>query len=70
MIRRILAALFGALLFSVVVPIGYYLAFDGFSLEGLKGIALLFGVGVVVGATLGALFPRVFGFIFDMFLDT
>ena len=68
MIRRTLSALFGTILFSVAVPIGYYFAFDGFP-EGLKGFVVIVGVGAVVGAILGAFFPRVFGFIFEMFLD-
>ena len=33
-----------------------------------KGLQYLVGVGAVAGAVLGALFPRVFGFIFEMFL--
>jgi hypothetical protein len=56
-------------LFGIVVPVGYFFAFDGLPFEGVKGIAVLAGVGIAVGATLGALFPRVFGFIFEMFPD-
>lgn len=70
MIRRTLAALFGAILCSILVPIGYCIAFDEFPFDGLKGIAVLVGAGAVAGAVLGALFPRVFGFIFETFLDT
>jgi hypothetical protein len=67
--KRVLAALFGSILFSIIVPIAYFFAFDQPPLDGLKGIALLAGVGVTVGAILGALFPRVFGFVFEVFFD-
>ncbi len=67
--KRVLAALFGAVLFSVVVPVAYFFVFDELPLDGLKGIALLAGAGAMVGAILGTLFPRVFGFIFEVFFD-
>ncbi len=43
MIRRILAALFGVFLFSIVTPIAYVFLFDAFPLEGLKSRAALRG---------------------------
>ena len=67
--KRVLAALFGAVLFSIIVPIAYFFAFDQLPLDDLKGIALLVGVGVIIGAILGALFPRVFGFVFEVLFD-
>jgi hypothetical protein len=69
MIRRILAALFSAFLFSIAAPIAYFFLFDAFPLEGFKGIAAVSAAGAVFGAIIGAIFPRVFGFIFEMFLD-
>ncbi|MDB4792924.1 hypothetical protein OAG91_01715 [bacterium] len=33
------------------------------------GILAIIAVGTVFGAILSAMFPRVFGFIFEMFLD-
>lgn len=68
-LKRVLAALFGAVLFAVIVPVAYFFTFDQMPLDGFQGIALLIGVGAVLGAILGALFPRVFGFIFDVFFD-
>ena len=68
-IKRFLAALFGAVSFGIMVPIAYFILFDQLPLEGLKGVALLVGVGVIAGAILGALFPRVFGFVFEIFFD-
>ena len=70
MIRRTLAALFGSFLFSIITPIAYFSLFDAFPLEGFKGIAAVSAGGAVFGAVIGALFPRVFGFIFEMFLDS
>lgn len=69
MIKRFLAALFGAVSFGIIVPIAYFITFNQLPLEGLKGIALLVGVGVLVGAILGAVFPRVFGFVFEIIFD-
>ena len=70
MLKRTLAAIFGAILFAIIVPIGWFLIFDGFPLESaIKGILVLAGSGFGIGAILGALFPKVFGFIFEMFFD-
>ena len=69
MIKRILAAIFGAVLFCVIVPSAYFFAFNNFPLEGFMGIAVLAGGGAVLGAIFGALFPRVFEFVFEMFMD-
>lgn len=66
---RFLAALFGAVLFGIIVPIAYLFAFDQLPLDGFKGILLLIGVGLIFGAILGALFPRVFGFVFEAFIE-
>ena len=67
MTKRILAALFGAVLFGILSPLAYVLLVGGdMKLMGLVGLAVL---GVVVGAILGALLPRVFGFVFELFLD-
>ena len=68
-LKRVLAALFGAILFAIIVPLAYFLTFKQLPLPGLTGIALLAGIGVVVGAILGALFPRVFGLVFELFFD-
>lgn len=68
--KRLLAALFGGIIFAILVPIGWFLAFDGFPLENfIKGALVLIGSGFAIGALLGALFPKVFGFIFEMFFD-
>lgn len=66
MTKRILAALFGAVIFGIVVPIAWLLIFKSVPLGGLKGIVLLIAGGMGLGALLGALFPRVFGFIAEM----
>lgn len=67
-LTRVLAALFGAILFSIIVPLAYYFAFRQFPLDGFTGIALLAASGLVSGAILGAMFPRFFGFVFIFFL--
>jgi hypothetical protein len=67
--KRVLAALFGAILFSIIIPIAYLLVFHQFPLDGFRGIALLAGIGVTLGAILGALLPGVFGIVFEMFFD-
>ena len=68
-LKRVLAGAFGALIFTIVVPIVYYFVFDNLPLDGFQGVALLVGVGAVLGAVMGALFPRVFGFVFESFFD-
>jgi hypothetical protein len=68
-VLRILAAGFGAVLFGIIVPVVYLLVFEGVPFGSLNGFLLLVGAGLAVGACLGALFPRVFGFIFEMFMD-
>lgn len=67
-LTRVLSTLFGAILFSIIVPLAYYFAFRQFPLDGFTGLAVLAGIGLVSGAILGALFPRFFGFIFMFFL--
>lgn len=69
MFKRILSALLGAFLFSIITPLVYFLLFEAFPLEGLKGIAVVSAAGAFIGAVIGALFPRIFGFIFEMFLE-
>jgi len=67
MTKRILAALFGAVLFGLLAPLAYVLLVGAdMNLMSLVRLAVL---GVVVGAVLGALFPRVFGFVFELFMD-
>ena len=66
MIRKFVAAIFGAVVFGILSPLGYFLAFDGFPIEGITGVA---GVGALVGAILGWLFPRFFTFVFEVFLE-
>ena len=56
-------------MFGIIVPLAYFFTFDQLPLDGPKGLALLTGVGVIVGGILGALFPRVFGFVFEVFFD-
>ena len=68
-VKRVLAAIFGAILFGIIVPIAYFFAFHRFPFDIFTGIALVAGAGAVLGAILGALFPRVFGFVFESFLD-
>lgn len=66
--KRLLAAVFGAVLFLIISPIAYYFIFKEFPFGGLREIALVLGGGAAFGAILGAMFPRVFGFIFEAFL--
>lgn len=65
--KRVLAAGFGAVLIGIATPLLYVL------LAGvpasLMGFVWLAASGVAAGAVLGALFPRVFGFVFEAFLE-
>ena len=67
MIRRAFAGAFGALVVGILTPVLYLLlvGVPG-SLMAVIGIVLL---GVLTGAILGTLFPRFFGFVFEMFMD-
>ena len=69
MAKRIFSSIFGAILFSIVVPVGYYHGFDSVPFGKFKGVILLAGLGAVGGVVLGACFPKVFGFIFDNLID-
>lgn len=67
MIKRVLAGTFGAVIFGVLAPLLYALLVrmpDSFST-----VLWLAGSGMAIGAVLGALFPRIFGFVFEVFLD-
>ena len=67
MTNRFLAAMFGAVLFGVLAPILYVLLVA--VPQSIMGFVWLGVAGVVVGAALGALLPRVFGFVFEIFMD-
>ena len=67
MLKRILAAIFGGILFGILVPIGYSIFLD--VPESPAGLIGIFSLGAFSGLILGFLFPRVFGFIFEIFLD-
>jgi hypothetical protein len=67
-LERVLSMLFGAVLFSIIAPVVYHLSFGQFPFESLKGLAAVIGIGFIVGAILGAMFPRVFGFVVTFFL--
>lgn len=68
MIHRVLAAGFGAVLFGILVPLVYTLCI-GWPDSGFSKILLLAAAGLAVGAGLGALFPKVFGFVFEVFME-
>ena len=67
MIKRVMAGAFVALVIGILAPLLYVL------LVGIPGRWIVFiwitVFGVVTGAGLGALFPKFFGFIFEMFMD-
>lgn len=69
MLRRVLAALFGAVVFGILVPIVYLLYLDP-PADGFTGLLILVGGGALLGALLGIIFPRVFGFIFEVIFDS
>lgn len=70
MIKKVLAAVFGGILFAIIMPIAYWLIFSSMPLEGfLSGIILLVTCGFIFGGILGALFPKVFGFLFEVLLE-
>lgn len=67
MLKRVLSAAFGAFVFGILAPVLYLL------LVGVPGSMMAFIwialIGLVTGAILGALFPKFFGFISEIFLD-
>lgn len=67
MVKRVLAGSFGALLFGLLVPLLTVL-FLGAPSTAL-GFVWLVLAGLGIGAVLGMLFPRVFGFVFETFLE-
>lgn len=70
MIKKILAAAFGGILFGIITPILYLLLFKEGPLETfISSMVLLAAAGFTLGAILGARFPKVFGFIFEMIFD-
>jgi hypothetical protein len=70
LLSRVLAAIFGGVIFAIITPLSYWLIFKSVPTESFfTGLGILAGVGFVIGAILGALFPKVFGFIFELFTD-
>jgi len=70
-IARLSAALFGGVIFAIITPLSYWMIFKSVPTESFfTGLGILAGVGFVIGAILGALFPKVFGFIFELFTDS
>ena len=67
MTRRVLAGVFGAILFGVLTPILTALLID--APDTVMGFIWLAVIGVAAGAVLGACFPRVFGFVVEIFFD-
>lgn len=59
--------MFGALLFGIAFPVAYSVLASN-PTGGMGSLLWLIGSGVVVGAILGAMFPKVFGFVFEIFL--
>jgi hypothetical protein len=65
--KRVLSGAFGAFVIGILAPVLYLLlvGVPG-SLMAFIWIALL---GLVTGAIFGVTFPKLFGFIFEIFLD-
>ena len=67
MIRRILSAGFGGLLFAVLTPLTALLL--DLAPAQLPGLIWLACLGAIVGLCLGVLFPKVFGFVFEALFE-
>ena len=71
LLARLCSALFGGVIFAIITPLSYWMIFKSVPTESFfTGLGILAGVGFVIGAILGALFPKVFGFIFELFTDS
>jgi hypothetical protein len=70
LVERILSAAFAAVLFCVIVPMAWLVTFQGLPVEGVAGVAVLVVGGAALGVVLGVLFPRFFGWIFDLILES
>ncbi len=67
MLQRMAASAFGALVMGIVGPILYILIFG---IPGnLNAFIRIAVIAAVTGATLGALFPKLFSFLFESFMD-
>lgn len=69
MIKRLLAGLFGAILFGVIIPITLFVGFESLPLDGPSGLLIIIGASTVFGFAMGCSFPKVFGFIFEIFIS-
>ena len=69
MLRRVVAACLGALVFGAIAPVTVLLL-AGWPEQGMTTLALLTAAGAAVGAALGALLPGVFGFVLDVLIDS
>ena len=65
MTGRVLAGLFGAMIFALMFPLGYWVASDGESFQSLDALWWQVGIGAGIGFGLGLMFPRVFAFLFE-----
>ncbi len=68
MLIRTLSALFAALLIGFVIPIASMFLW-GVRFGGPAGFWAVAAAGGLFGAFLGWRFPKVFGFIFEVFID-
>jgi hypothetical protein len=68
-VGRIFAAIFGAVLFGILVPLAWPSIFGGYPFDSVNGILATIIGGVAFGALLGALFPKPFVFVLELFLD-
>jgi hypothetical protein len=67
MLKRALSGTLGALVIGILTPVLYLL------LVGVPGSSMEFSwivlIGSVTSAILGAIFPKFFGFVFEIYMD-
>lgn len=68
-LKRTIIALFGGVVFAIILPVSWLLIFKSLPGESFTAWGLFIGACFVVGAILGTLFPKVFGFFLVLFLD-